>query len=382
MVRPEILAENIKKCRTRTGMTQSDLAKKLFVSSQAISKWESGQSVPDLSNLCMLADVFSTSVDKLLGHSPRSTEGKLFIGIDGGATKTEFVLFAENGNILKRIYLDGSNPNVCGMEQACDILKTGIDTLLSICPDVAGVCAGVAGYLSGNNSTNFQSFFKSAYPLLKINLNSDICNVVDSVPQLKSCVAVICGTGFAVYAYAEGTLSRVGAWGYLLDNIGGGFGIGKEALRTSLAQRDGFGEKTLITELVEQVLGGEVWENIQKIYAGGDSFIASFAPVVFEAYKKGDKKAKDILCQHADYIAEMLNFTIKTYHCNNNVVMSGGLLSNNSIIVDLLKERLNDNITIIVPELPQIFGACYRGCTLFGKPSESFCENFSKNYLF
>lgn len=40
MFRPEVLAGNIKKYRIRKGLTQPELAEKLFVSSQAISKWE------------------------------------------------------------------------------------------------------------------------------------------------------------------------------------------------------------------------------------------------------------------------------------------------------------------------------------------------------
>ena len=123
MFQPEILANNIKKCRIKMGLTQSDLAEKLFVTSQAVSKWEAGLNIPDTVNLCTLADIFSTSVDKLLGHSSALDTEKCFIGIDGGATKTKFVLFTESGHIISRINSDGSNPNVCGMEKAIMIIN-------------------------------------------------------------------------------------------------------------------------------------------------------------------------------------------------------------------------------------------------------------------
>ena len=53
-------------------------------------------------------------------------KGRSLLGIDGGATKTEFVLFYEDGHVLNRITLEGCNPNVCGIEKSCAILKSGI----------------------------------------------------------------------------------------------------------------------------------------------------------------------------------------------------------------------------------------------------------------
>lgn len=60
----------LKKIRTENGWTQDDLAEKLYVSRQAISKWESDESVPDLNNLVKLAEILNTPLDYLvLGHT-------------------------------------------------------------------------------------------------------------------------------------------------------------------------------------------------------------------------------------------------------------------------------------------------------------------------
>ena len=379
MFKPEILAENIKNCRIKTGLTQSGLAEKLFVSSQAISKWESGQNIPDTANLCALADIFSTTVDKLLGHSPALQSEKTFIGIDGGATKTEFILFSESGNIINRIVSDGCNPNVSGTDKAFAVLKSGIDAMLNISSDVSGIFAGISGYTSGNNATNISAFFKKNYPLIKIKADSDILNVISSVPDIKKCAAVICGTGFAIFANDGANLYRTGGWGYLLDSVGGGFGLGKAALCASLAERDGFGKKTILKELCEQKLGADVWVSIDRIYKKGDSFIASFAPLVFEAYNKGDEVASEILDAHAEHIKTHLEFALEKYDCEQNVIISGGLVLNNDIILNILKEKI-PYAKITVPALPQIFGACYKCCSLFGTPSCDFIENFTLNY--
>ena len=61
-----IIAGNIGQLRRKTGMTQLELAEKLNYSDKAISKWERGESIPDVVTLKALADLFSVSVDYLL----------------------------------------------------------------------------------------------------------------------------------------------------------------------------------------------------------------------------------------------------------------------------------------------------------------------------
>jgi len=64
-----MLNENIKTLRKAKGLSQEELAIKLNVVRQTISKWENGLSVPDSSMLMLLADQLDTSVSTLLGES-------------------------------------------------------------------------------------------------------------------------------------------------------------------------------------------------------------------------------------------------------------------------------------------------------------------------
>lgn len=66
------LGNNIATCRKRVGLTQEQLAEKCGVSRQAITKWESDGSEPDVSKLCLLADLFGIEVDTLLGRETSS----------------------------------------------------------------------------------------------------------------------------------------------------------------------------------------------------------------------------------------------------------------------------------------------------------------------
>ena len=64
-----VLAENILQHRKRMNMTQEELADKLGVTYQAISKWENAKSAPDISFLPTLADVFNCSIDALFSRT-------------------------------------------------------------------------------------------------------------------------------------------------------------------------------------------------------------------------------------------------------------------------------------------------------------------------
>ena len=58
-----ILADKIMNERKRNGWSQEELAEKLGVSRQSVSKWESAQSVPDLNRILQLADIFGVTTD-------------------------------------------------------------------------------------------------------------------------------------------------------------------------------------------------------------------------------------------------------------------------------------------------------------------------------
>lgn len=60
------LGKRLKEYRARAGMTQDELAEKLFVSRQTISSWENDKSYPDIHSLLMLGDVFGVSLDTLV----------------------------------------------------------------------------------------------------------------------------------------------------------------------------------------------------------------------------------------------------------------------------------------------------------------------------
>ena len=63
------LSENIKKYRKEMNLTQEGLAEAFGVTVGAVSKWESGSTVPDIMTMMELADFFNVSMDILLGYN-------------------------------------------------------------------------------------------------------------------------------------------------------------------------------------------------------------------------------------------------------------------------------------------------------------------------
>ena len=70
-----MFSENLKALRRAKGLTQEELAIRLHVVRQTVSKWEKGLSVPDADLLLRLAEVLDTTVSRLLGADIPEDEG-------------------------------------------------------------------------------------------------------------------------------------------------------------------------------------------------------------------------------------------------------------------------------------------------------------------
>ena len=67
------LGENIKKLRKEKSLSQEQLAEMLNVSRQAVSKWESGKTYPDIDNLILLKDIFNVTLDDLVINGDKNS---------------------------------------------------------------------------------------------------------------------------------------------------------------------------------------------------------------------------------------------------------------------------------------------------------------------
>ena len=79
-----MISENIKNLRNKTGMTQKELAEKLYVTPQAVSRWENGEVEPSLETISTMAQIFQVTTDEIIGGPDKKPEKETVV-------KTEYV---------------------------------------------------------------------------------------------------------------------------------------------------------------------------------------------------------------------------------------------------------------------------------------------------
>lgn len=156
----------------------------------------------------------------------------LFIGIDGGGSKVEFVVADATQRILKEVRIEqGSNPWVVGADATCSVLERGLDQCAEYMPRVQGIVAGIGGQFNKNQYTApIEATLKrySEHALLV----GDLPIAFRSQSPVQQGIIAIAGTGSsAVQFYGDGSH-------YLYDGVG----VGGRDLGYLLAQayaRDG-----------------------------------------------------------------------------------------------------------------------------------------------
>lgn len=118
----EILGKNLLALRKEKGWTQDEVAEKLGVSAQAVSKWENGASCPDMALLPELSKLYGVSVDDLLRDEEerRKNQGAVMAYVpEEKRKKPEEMLF--------RILVDSQGGDKVRINLPLPLLKAGID---------------------------------------------------------------------------------------------------------------------------------------------------------------------------------------------------------------------------------------------------------------
>ena len=306
----------------------------------------------------------------------------LLAGIDGGGTKTKYVLCGEDGTVLRQVVGRGTNPNQTGFDVFSENITVGLTALLKD-TDAAGVSlyAGLAGGTTGDNAERTTALIKSLFPGIRAENGSDAMNALYLGLGSGDGIAVIAGTGSSSYVRCEGEISRVGGWGYLLDPSGSGYAMGRDAIFAALSAEDGSGAPSLLTELVERRLGTKASVSLGRFYSEGKEFIASFAPEVFKAYSMGDRQAADIIRDTARYIAKLINTGGRKFGGKTvDVALCGGLFSRAYVVLPMIQDALETPCRFIIPTLPPVYGAVRKAAEMCGVVTgEEFEKRFEES---
>lgn len=356
----KFFSENLRLRRRELGMTQRELAEKLGYTEKAVSKWERGASLPPSILLPQLSALLETSIDALMSEN---AEILYYLGIDGGGTKSDFILADQNGKIRKRTILGSANPNDVGMESCFQVLNAGI---LDVCDGLPmrniSVFAGLSGGIAGDNQQRIAEHLKH-YSFGMVKNGSDAQNAIAVSLGDRDGIVVIMGTGAMAFAQSNGELHRIGGFGYLFGDNGGGFSLGRDAISAALRDECGYGEKTLLTELVLKQCGGaSVLGALSNFYDGGKRMVASYAPLVFEALAAGDGVAKKVLSTNMLSVADLIEAAAKHMVGKTpiRVILCGGIPCSRKDVLPLISNALGERAGLYQLEIcnrPMVYGA-------------------------
>jgi glucosamine kinase len=228
---------------------------------------------------------------------------QLFLGVDGGGTKTQIALMNEAGRVTCEGFAGPSNPLRVGIEtavtnilkainEACD--RDGVSR-----GDIAAATLGLAGVRRADLKRSVRESFIKRIGIRRVEVVTDAEIALYATTQGKPGLVVIAGTGSVCLGKNEkGEMAISGGWGPLAGDEGGGVGIAQQALHTIAKASDGRGDPTMLSQRASEYFRASGPENlIVAIYSPqvDNSRIAGFARLVVETALDGDKIAMQIL---------------------------------------------------------------------------------------
>jgi N-acetylglucosamine kinase-like BadF-type ATPase len=241
---------------------------------------------------------------------------KVYLGLDGGGTKTDAAALDEQGELLARCLGGPSNPHSTSFEIALSEVMSAIDGVLERLPadqfEVASICLAVSGFSTDDE----QALLKKAvtHHLSKHGLAIPVFIQSEGQIALMAAVGspygvlVISGTGSICYGYTpEGSALRTGGWGHYLGDEGSGYQLGLRTLRAVMRSYDSIAPPTVMTELIMKEYGFKQITDLKGyIYIPSHSKaeVAAFSSLCIHAAEAGDAAAIAIIKEEAAALAD------------------------------------------------------------------------------
>ncbi|OON41936.1 N-acetylglucosamine kinase [Izhakiella australiensis] len=308
----------------------------------------------------------------------------IFLGVDGGGTKTAFVLITSDGEVLARHESATCYYLGVGMDKARETVLKGIEETCrraGITPaDITYTFLGLPAY--GEVSADVARLDAIPQALLSTERyrcdNDMICGWAASL-GCQDGINIVSGTGSIAYGELRGRKARCGGWGELFSDEGSAYWIGCQALNLFSRMADGRLTKDILYDLIHEhyPCGNDldICDLVFNQWQGERGKIASLAQLACEAATGGDKKTREIFFQAAHELALMVD-TLRSslgFAANENIRVSysGGVFKGNDIILEAFAyelSKLNGNYHISLPEYPPSLGAAIYAAKLNGTP--------------
>ena len=271
----------------------------------------------------------------------------LYCGWDGGGTKTEVCLTDEAGRKVASAVFGPLNPNGASRSQVSETVRQCVAYMKEQAGSLSGI-GGLAIGMAGISSLEARTLVENA--LAEAGWRGPCRLVGDQEIALAGAVdgpgmLLIAGTGSVCCGRdAAGCLFRTGGYGYLIDDVGSGWAIGREILTAVVRAADGRGPETVLTERVFDTLKiASIGELITWLYAPetGKREVAALAALLPGALEQGDEAALSIAKRAAEDLAEMAETGWRKSGLEEGTIaFAGSVLLRMPFIREALEERL------------------------------------------
>ena len=306
-----------------------------------------------------------------------------YLGVDGGGTKTAFVLIGSDGRVLARANLPTSDYHSHGIGRVTEVLQGGIR---EIC-DAAGIRPegidsaffGLPGY--GEVSAMVPQLDAAPAAILghtRYRCNNDMVAGWAGSLGTEDGINVIAGTGSMTYGERAGVGTRVGGWGELFGDEGSGHWIGLTGLNLFSRMSDGRLPRGPLHEFIKEHTGVtrdlDVIDVVFNRWRRGRTEIAALSRVVAQAAEAGDQAAAEVLREAAAHLTELVEATRHTLEFEPGetvpVSYSGGVFAAATVLerfTAALRERSAD-YDLRAPLFAPVVGAALYAAKISGHP--------------
>jgi N-acetylglucosamine kinase-like BadF-type ATPase len=278
------------------------------------------------------------------------------IGIDAGGNKTVGILVDAGGRELARAQAGGANPWDVGPEAARAALTSVLEPLLAG-GNVRAVCLGSAGIDRESDKIAAEKGLRALVPTdVAIDVRNDAAAAMGLLGPKRPALVVIASTGSIAYGErADGSQYRVGGHGAVLGDAGSGAALGLAAARHTANVMDGLEPRGALADaIIERFKLKRPSDVVLRIQHPDLDvpLIASLAPLVEQANKRGDPAAKAIVEAEGDALAasaKRLAYTIRQESALPALLV-GEIFSTFSSIRDKVKAGLKATGPVVALE--------------------------------
>jgi len=258
-----------------------------------------------------------------------------YLGIDGGGSKTVFLLVDEGDSEVCRVVSGPSNWLSVGPDAAAAAIRDGVSRLKGDIPVV--VCGGFAGAGRPEGLAFYRQVLEPLFPNSKVRIESDACISYIGSIGLTPGVLLIAGTGsIAIGRTPDGSMIRIGGWGPHFGDEGSGFWIGREAVRIALRSLDSGHESPFASRIAASLNLHSIKDVVAAWSSGsiGVPQIAGIFPDIISMWP--DEPAAEIIrtaAKHLKSLTETAVARIPVPHCP---VCASGSVATNKLIRQLI----------------------------------------------